>query len=248
MRLRLTFMSLHCKPPFELSRRYGVRQLLERKQGLFRMNMMGKRVNHACRSVISPDLNVRACEIGLPLRFAKALSWPENVSVHNVAEMRKLVERGNDAYPGANWVRDAEGWATAAQARCTRLQTRVRGTRERARGFISAALWPHLIGCHGPASRSSKQDCPLHPQLRAARHEARTKCLTFAKGRAWLAAATIAGPNNPLRSPRLPYAGRGVRRWRASLCSPLFKPRARKTILKLFPSFPFLPPPARPPF
>ena len=28
---------------------YGIRQLLERKQGLFRMNMMGKRVNHACR-------------------------------------------------------------------------------------------------------------------------------------------------------------------------------------------------------
>jgi DNA-directed RNA polymerase I subunit RPA1 len=50
---------------------YGIRQLLEKKQGLFRMNMMGKRVNHACRSVISPDLNVRAGEIGLPLRFAK---------------------------------------------------------------------------------------------------------------------------------------------------------------------------------
>jgi DNA-directed RNA polymerase I subunit RPA1 len=28
---------------------FGIRQLLERKQGLFRMNMMGKRVNHACR-------------------------------------------------------------------------------------------------------------------------------------------------------------------------------------------------------
>ena len=27
----------------------GVRQLLEKKEGLFRMNMMGKRVNFACR-------------------------------------------------------------------------------------------------------------------------------------------------------------------------------------------------------
>lgn len=52
---------------------FGIRQLLEKKQGLFRMNMMGKRVNHACRSVISPDLNVRAGEIGLPLRFAKVI-------------------------------------------------------------------------------------------------------------------------------------------------------------------------------
>ena len=33
----------------------GLRQLLERKEGLFRMHMMGKRVNYCCRSVISPD-------------------------------------------------------------------------------------------------------------------------------------------------------------------------------------------------
>jgi hypothetical protein len=33
----------------------GVRQQLEKKEGLFRMNMMGKRVNYAARSVISPD-------------------------------------------------------------------------------------------------------------------------------------------------------------------------------------------------
>ncbi|PIO63402.1 hypothetical protein TELCIR_14999, partial [Teladorsagia circumcincta] len=29
----------------------GIKQILEKKQGLFRMNMMGKRVNFACRSV-----------------------------------------------------------------------------------------------------------------------------------------------------------------------------------------------------
>lgn len=33
----------------------GVRQILEKKEGLFRMKMMGKRVNFAARSVISPD-------------------------------------------------------------------------------------------------------------------------------------------------------------------------------------------------
>lgn len=33
----------------------GVRQVLEKKEGLFRMKMMGKRVNYAARSVISPD-------------------------------------------------------------------------------------------------------------------------------------------------------------------------------------------------
>lgn len=40
------------KDPSPLSNRNtpaGIRQILERKEGLFRMNMMGKRVNHACR-------------------------------------------------------------------------------------------------------------------------------------------------------------------------------------------------------
>ena len=33
---------------------WGFKQLIERKQGIFRMHMMGKRVNHACRTVITP--------------------------------------------------------------------------------------------------------------------------------------------------------------------------------------------------
>jgi len=33
----------------------GIRQVLEKKEGLFRKHMMGKRVNYACRSVITPD-------------------------------------------------------------------------------------------------------------------------------------------------------------------------------------------------
>tara|TARA_B100000795_G_C22591841_1_gene357771 strand:- start:44 stop:424 length:381 start_codon:yes stop_codon:yes gene_type:complete len=36
----------------------GVKQLIERKGGLFRSNMMGKRVNFAARSVIAPDPNI----------------------------------------------------------------------------------------------------------------------------------------------------------------------------------------------
>lgn len=42
----------------------GVRQQLEKKEGLFRMNMMGKRVNYAARSVISPDPYIGAGEGG----------------------------------------------------------------------------------------------------------------------------------------------------------------------------------------
>ena len=49
--------SLVAPPPLQ-----GVRQQLEKKEGLFRMNMMGKRVNFAARSVISPDPYIGAGE------------------------------------------------------------------------------------------------------------------------------------------------------------------------------------------
>ena len=47
----------------------GLKQLLEKKQGLFRMHMMGKRVNYAGRSVISPDVYIGTDEIGITFIF-----------------------------------------------------------------------------------------------------------------------------------------------------------------------------------
>lgn len=41
------------------------------------MNMMGKRVNYACRSVISPDPYIAVNEIGIPPYFATRLTYPE---------------------------------------------------------------------------------------------------------------------------------------------------------------------------
>ena len=43
----------------------GVKQVLETKQGLFRKYMMGKRVNFAARSVISPDPYISPDQIGV---------------------------------------------------------------------------------------------------------------------------------------------------------------------------------------
>ena len=71
----------------------GIRQILEKKQGLFRMHMMGKRVNFAARSVISPDPFIRTNEIGIPEVFAKTLTYPTPVTHNNVAHMRQLVPR-----------------------------------------------------------------------------------------------------------------------------------------------------------
>jgi len=70
---------------------------------------MGKRVDFACRSVISPDPYVGTNEIGIPVVFAKKLTYPVPVTSRNVDEMRKLVVRGPENYPGAVWVEESNG-------------------------------------------------------------------------------------------------------------------------------------------
>ncbi|OON21796.1 RNA polymerase Rpb1, domain 2 [Opisthorchis viverrini] len=87
----------------------GLRQRLEKKEGLFRMHIMGKRVNYACRSVISPDPILDVTEVGVPLFFATRLTFPTPVNMHNLAQMRQLVSNGPEIYPGARSVQTPEG-------------------------------------------------------------------------------------------------------------------------------------------
>uniref|UniRef100_A0A182N9R4 DNA-directed RNA polymerase subunit n=1 Tax=Anopheles dirus TaxID=7168 RepID=A0A182N9R4_9DIPT len=88
---------------------YGLKQLIEKKAGLIRMNMMGKRVNHAARTVITPDPNIGVEEIGIPRRFAMKLTYPVPVTPWNVTELRQWVLNGPDVYPGANMIEDSSG-------------------------------------------------------------------------------------------------------------------------------------------
>ncbi|KAJ2636980.1 hypothetical protein GGF44_003022, partial [Coemansia sp. RSA 1694] len=87
----------------------GIRQVLEKKEGLFRQNMMGKRVNYAARSVISPDPNLESDEVGVPPVFARKLTFPEPVTPHNVKALRQLVVRGPEEWPGAVAVQHEDG-------------------------------------------------------------------------------------------------------------------------------------------
>ena len=91
----------------------GIKQLLEKKEGLFRKHMMGKRVNYAARSVISPDPNLETSEIGLPLVFARKLTYPEPVTRVNVTALRQAVVNGTEAYPGAHYVQTEDGALTS---------------------------------------------------------------------------------------------------------------------------------------
>ncbi|KAI9221947.1 hypothetical protein BC828DRAFT_404467 [Blastocladiella britannica] len=87
----------------------GIRQLLEKKEGLFRKHMMGKRVNYAARSVISPDPWIETSEIGIPPVFARKLTYPEPVTGHNVRELMQCVMNGPDAWPGATHIQLEDG-------------------------------------------------------------------------------------------------------------------------------------------
>ena len=91
----------------------GIKQILEKKEGLFRKNMMGKRVNYAARSVISPDINIETNEIGVPPVFAKKLTFPEPVTPHNVKRMMQLVINGTKVHPGASYIQMEDGFLIA---------------------------------------------------------------------------------------------------------------------------------------
>ncbi|KAG9388783.1 DNA-directed RNA polymerase [Pyrenophora tritici-repentis] len=87
----------------------GIKQALEKKEGLFRKNMMGKRVNFAARSVISPDPNIETNEIGVPPVFAKKLTYPEPVTNHNFYDLKEAVLNGPDKWPGAHAIENEFG-------------------------------------------------------------------------------------------------------------------------------------------
>ncbi|CAG9861401.1 unnamed protein product [Phyllotreta striolata] len=79
----------------------GLKQIIEKKEGIIRMCMMGKRVNYSARSVITPDPNLNIDEIGIPEAFAKKLTYPVAVTPWNVEELRKMILNGPNVHPGA---------------------------------------------------------------------------------------------------------------------------------------------------
>lgn len=79
-------------------------QRLKGKQGRFRGNLSGKRVDFSARTVISPDPNLRIDEVAVPIHVAKVMSYPEVVNRTNIEFMRQLVRNGPDIHPGANFI------------------------------------------------------------------------------------------------------------------------------------------------
>ncbi len=86
-----------------------ISQRLKGKEGRFRSNLSGKRVDFSARTVISPDPNLDINEVGVPQDVAMRLSMPEKVTVWNIEEMRELIINGPEKFPGALYVVRPDG-------------------------------------------------------------------------------------------------------------------------------------------
>ena len=84
-------------------------QRLSKKDGRFRGNLSGKRVNFSARTVISPDPMISINEVGVPDVIAKELTVPIKVNKNNIKRMREFVLNGPNKYPGANYVVRPDG-------------------------------------------------------------------------------------------------------------------------------------------
>ena len=87
----------------------GLCQRLKGKQGRFRGNLSGKRVDFSARTVISPDPNLKVNEVGVPKKVAMTMTYPERVSRYNKKKLQERVRNGPHVHPGANLIRMGDG-------------------------------------------------------------------------------------------------------------------------------------------
>jgi DNA-directed RNA polymerase subunit A' len=89
-------------------------QRLKGKEGRFRSNLSGKRVNFSARTVISPDPALSINEVGVPTEAARELTLPVHVTAANLQVLKDMVKRGPTPHfeyyvPGVNYVIRPDG-------------------------------------------------------------------------------------------------------------------------------------------
>lgn len=87
----------------------SISERLNGKQGRVRGNLMGKRVDFSARSVIGSDPNLSIRELGVPLKIAMNITYPEKVNSRNKAFLTKLLRAGPNEYPGSKILERASG-------------------------------------------------------------------------------------------------------------------------------------------
>jgi len=90
-------------------------QRLKGKEGRFRSNLSGKRVNFSARTVITPDPYLSINQVGVPELAARELTVPVRINIHNLAFMRNIIKENfmpsdPDKYiPGINYMIRPDG-------------------------------------------------------------------------------------------------------------------------------------------
>ncbi len=95
-------------------------QRLKGKEGRFRSNLSGKRVNFSARTVISPDPLISINEVGVPVEAARELTIPFTASPYNMDALKEMIRRGPEPLavigegksrylPGVNYVIRPDG-------------------------------------------------------------------------------------------------------------------------------------------
>ena len=79
----------------------SIKERLRSKEGRVRGNLMGKRVDYSARSVITPDPSIEIDQLGVPIKVAMNLTFPEIVTEYNIEKLKEYVENGYDKWPGA---------------------------------------------------------------------------------------------------------------------------------------------------
>jgi DNA-directed RNA polymerase subunit A' len=83
----------------------SVSNRMKKKEGRIRGNLNAKRVDQSARSVITPDPYISIDELGVPIKIAMNLTFPEVVNQYNIVTMKNLVITGPDNWPGAKYIR-----------------------------------------------------------------------------------------------------------------------------------------------
>ncbi len=81
---------------------------LKSKEGRFRQNLAGKRVNFSARTVISPDPCISINEVGVPLVIAKELTIPVVVTANNLEAVKALI-MNTPTWPSVNYIIRPDG-------------------------------------------------------------------------------------------------------------------------------------------
>jgi DNA-directed RNA polymerase beta' subunit len=82
----------------------SIAERISGKTGRIRQNLNGKRVEGSGRAVITSDPNIGIDEVGIPLKIAMSIPFPETVTPDNYEKLSQLVRNGRDIYPGVNKV------------------------------------------------------------------------------------------------------------------------------------------------